>query len=109
MQKGNGFNVFFHKKFLLFGKMYYLCQKTKNTEIMIAGIICGILAGFIACKLTNREGKGCIVDLFLGIVGGAVGGWIFQFLGIQTASLVGEIVCAVVGAVVVLWICNKLF
>ena len=84
-------------------------SKTKNTEIMIAGIICGILAGFIACKLTNREGKGCIVDLFLGIVGGAVGGWIFQFLGIQVASLVGEIVCAVVGAVVVLWVCNKLF
>ena len=32
-----------------------------------------------------------------------------QFLGIQVASLVGEIVCAVVGAVVVLWVCNKLF
>ena len=42
---------------------------------MIAGIICGILAGFIACKLTNKEGKGCIVDLFLGIIGGAVGGF----------------------------------
>ena len=42
---------------------------------MIAGIIIGIIAGFIACKLTNREGKGCIIDLLLGIVGGAVGGW----------------------------------
>ena len=96
---------------MLFGKKHYLCQKlkTKTSKDMIAGIICGILAGFIACKLTNREGKGCIVDLFLGIVGGAVGGWIFQFLGIQVASLVGEIVCAVVGAVVVLWVCNKLF
>ena len=27
---------------------------------MIAGIICGILAGFIACKLTNREGNSLI-------------------------------------------------
>lgn len=76
---------------------------------MIAGIIYGILAGFIACKLTNREGKGCIVDLFLGIVGGAVGGKIFECLDIQVASWIGEMVCAVVGAVVVLWVCNKLF
>ena len=52
---------------------------------------------------------GAAVGSLLGPVGGAVGGWIFQFLGIQVASLVGEIVCAVVGAVVVLWVCNKLF
>lgn len=76
---------------------------------MITGIICGIIAGFIACKLTNREGKGCLVDLFLGIVGGAVGGWLFGILGIETVSLVGEMVSAVIGAVIVLWICNKLF
>lgn len=76
---------------------------------MITGIICGIIAGFIACKLTNREGKGCLVDLFLGIVGGAVGGWLFGILGIETVSLVGEMVSAVIGAVIVLWVCNKLF
>lgn len=76
---------------------------------MITGIVCGILAGFIACKLTNREGKGCLVDLFLGIVGGAVGGFVFDFLGITTSSLIGEIVCSVIGAVIVLWLCNKLF
>lgn len=76
---------------------------------MITGIICGIVAGFIACKLTNREGKGCLVDLFLGVVGGAVGGWVFGLLGIHTVSLVGEMVSAVVGAIIVLWVCNKLF
>ncbi len=76
---------------------------------LLSGIICGIIAGFIACKLTNKEGKGCIVDLFLGIIGGAVGGFVFDLLGIHTVSLVGNIVCAVIGAVIVLWICNKLF
>ena len=76
---------------------------------LITSIICGILAGFIACKLTKKEGKGCIVDLFLGIVGGAVGGWVFSLLGIGVNSLIGSIVCAVIGAVIVLWICNKLF
>ena len=44
---------------------------------MITSIIFGIISGFIACKLTKRDGKGCIVDLILGIVGGIVGGWVF--------------------------------
>ena len=68
-----------------------------------------MLAGFIACKLTNKEGKGCLVDLFLGIIGGVVGGWVFSLLGIGVNSLIGSIVCAVIGAVIVLWACNKLF
>ncbi len=76
---------------------------------LISSIICGILAGFIACKLTNKEGKGCLVDLFLGIIGGVVGGWVFSLLGIGVNSLIVSIVCAVIGAVIVLWACNKLF
>lgn len=75
---------------------------------MITGIICGIIAGFAAFKLTDREGKGCFIDLILGILGGAVGGWLFGLLGIQTVSWIGEMVSAIVGAVVVLWIFNKL-
>ena len=85
---------------------------TKKNQIMaglISSIICGIIAGFIACKLTNKEGKGCIVDLFLGIIGGVVGGWVFSLLGIGVSSIIGSIVCAVIGAVIVLWIFNKLF
>ena len=76
---------------------------------MITGIIMGILAGFLACKLTNREGKGCIINLLLGIVGGAVGGWVFSLLGIYTIGWIGELVTATVGAALVLWIWNKLF
>ena len=76
---------------------------------MITGIIIGILAGFLACKLTNREGKGCLINFLLGIVGGAVGGWVFDLLGISTSSLIGELITATIGAALVLWIWNKLF
>ena len=76
---------------------------------MIKSIIFGIISGFIACKLTKRDGKGCIVDLILGIVGGIVGGWGFGLLGIHAVSLFGEMVSAVVGAIIVLWVCSKLF
>ena len=56
---------------------------------MIIGIISGILAGFIAAKLTDGEGKGCLVNLFLGLVGGCFGGWLFEQFGLAAYSWAG--------------------
>lgn len=75
---------------------------------MIYGIIIGLLAGYIACKLTGRDNKGLIVNLFLGVIGGFVGGWLFDLLGIETYSWIGDIISAVVGAAIVLWVFSKL-
>jgi len=75
---------------------------------MIIGIISGILAGFIAAKLTDGEGKGCIVNLFLGLVGGCFGGWLFEQFGLQAYSWAGQLIVAVVGASLLLFLWNKL-
>ena len=69
----------------------------------------GIIAGFIASKLTDGSGKGILVDLFLGIVGGAFGGWLFGLLGINLGSgVIGEIITAAIGAIILLFIWKKL-
>lgn len=72
---------------------------------MLTGIITGVIAGFIGCKLSGREGKGCLVDLILGLVGGWLGGWLFAVLGIHWGGILGEIGTAAVGAMIfiVLW------
>jgi len=75
---------------------------------MIVGLITGIIAGFVASKLYDGEGKGCIVNLVLGIIGGALGGWIFSQFNIQAYSWMGELVVAVIGAMIFLYIWNKL-
>ena len=75
---------------------------------MLVGIITGILAGFVASKLFDGEGKGCIVNLVLGIIGGALGGWVFSLFGLQAYSWMGELVVAVIGAMLFLLIWNKL-
>ena len=49
---------------------------------MVGSIVVGILAGYIASKLTSGEGKGCLINLFLGLVGSLVGGWLFALLWI---------------------------
>lgn len=69
----------------------------------IINLLIGALCGYIACKLTGRDNKGLLVNLFLGILGGMVGGWIFDLLGIYTDSLTGTIICGVAGAAIVLW------
>ena len=75
---------------------------------MIVGLITGILAGFVASKLFDGKGKGCVVNLVLGIIGGALGGWVFSLFGLQAYSWMGELVVAVIGAMLFLAIWNKL-
>jgi len=71
---------------------------------IIGWIILGLVSGFIASKLVNRQGEGIILDIVLGIVGAIVGGWLFSFFG--AAGVTGfnlyRMVGAVIGAVVVL-------
>lgn len=75
---------------------------------MISGIISGILTGYIASRLQKGEGSGCLVNLFLGLIGGLVGSWLFGLFGLTAYSWLGEIVMAVIGAVVVLWVFARL-
>ena len=48
---------------------------------IIAWIVLGLIAGFIAAKIVNKSGAGFFLDIVLGIVGAVVGGFIFTALG----------------------------
>ncbi len=69
-------------------------------------IIIGIVAGFAAGKIMTGGGFGLLVNLILGIIGGVLGGWIFMLLGIATGGIIGSLITATVGAIVVLWIAS---
>jgi uncharacterized membrane protein YeaQ/YmgE (transglycosylase-associated protein family) len=70
----------------------------------IGWIVLGLIAGFIASKIVNRQGEGCILDILLGVVGAVIGGWLFGFFGKQgvTGLNLWSLIVAVVGAVVFL-------
>ena len=57
--------------------------------------------GYIASRIQKDEGSGCLVNLFLGVIGGLVGGWLFSLIGIAAYGWIGEMITAIVGAVVV--------
>ena len=78
---------------------------------IIGWIILGLIAGFIASKLINKQGEGVILDIILGIIGAIVGGFLFTQFG--AAGVTGfnlySMLVAVVGAVVVLLIYHAIF
>ena len=78
---------------------------------IIAWIILGLIAGFIASKIVNRTGEGLIRDILLGVVGALVGGWLFRTFGMHgvTGLNLYSLVVAVAGAIVFLVIYHLLF
>ena len=78
---------------------------------ILAWLVLGLIAGFIASKVVNKSGEGVVLDIVLGIIGAFVGGWLFTTFG--AAGVTGlnlySMVVAVVGAVVVLVVYHAVF
>lgn len=77
---------------------------------IVAWIVLGLIAGFIASKLVNKRGDGVILDIGLGIVGAVVGGFVFNMVGATGVNgfNLWSMFVAVAGAVLVLVIKHAL-
>jgi uncharacterized membrane protein YeaQ/YmgE (transglycosylase-associated protein family) len=71
---------------------------------IVAWLVVGIVAGFLAGKVMKGSGYGLIGDLVVGLVGALVGGFLFGLLVGGTAGFWGSIVVAFVGACALIWI-----
>jgi uncharacterized membrane protein YeaQ/YmgE (transglycosylase-associated protein family) len=71
---------------------------------IIAWLVLGLIAGFIASKVVNKTGEGMIMDIVLGVVGAFVGGFLFTQFGAAgvTGFNIYSMFVAVIGAIVVL-------
>ena len=73
----------------------------RSMQISISGwIIIGLIAGWLAGKLSRGRGFGCLADIILGLIGALLGGWIFTKLGIFGGGFLYSLAAATVGAVV---------
>ena len=77
---------------------------------ILAWIVLGLLAGFIASQIVNQRGSGILLDLVLGIIGAMVGGWLFSLLGAREVTGLDfySLIVATVGATLVLLIYHAL-
>jgi uncharacterized membrane protein YeaQ/YmgE (transglycosylase-associated protein family) len=85
--------------------------KTLMAGGWIAWIIIGLIAGWIASKIVNKEGSGILLDLVIGLVGSIIGGVIFQAAGGAgfTGFNLWSLLVAVIGAIILLVIYHAIF
>ena len=72
-------------------------------------ILIGLLAGWIAGKLMKGPDYGLLGDLAVGICGALLGGFLFRLLRLQPMDLVGRLVTATIGAMLLIWLVRRLF
>jgi uncharacterized membrane protein YeaQ/YmgE (transglycosylase-associated protein family) len=70
-------------------------------------ILIGIAAGWLAGYSTNSKGGGLLFNLVIGVIGAVVGGFLFGLLGLSANSLLGELVTATIGAIVLIVLLRK--
>ncbi|MBV8380797.1 MAG: GlsB/YeaQ/YmgE family stress response membrane protein [Paucibacter sp.] len=73
---------------------------------LIGFLLIGLIAGWLAGKLMRGGGFGFWGDMVVGVAGAFIGGFLFRTLGLGGAEggLIGSLLVAVVGAVVLLFV-----
>jgi uncharacterized membrane protein YeaQ/YmgE (transglycosylase-associated protein family) len=69
-------------------------------------LIVGLIAGYIASKLSGQP-QSLVQNLVVGVVGAMLGGVLFWAVGLQATGLIGALVIAIVGSVVLLFLLNR--
>jgi uncharacterized membrane protein YeaQ/YmgE (transglycosylase-associated protein family) len=70
---------------------------------LLALIVVGLVAGWLAGKVTRGSGFGVIGDIAIGIIGAFFGTWLLAMFAIFIGGgLIGAIINATIGAIVLL-------
>ena len=74
---------------------------------LIAWLIVGLVAGFLASKVMRGVGYGLIGDLVVGLIGAFAGGFIFGLVVNGEYGLFGSIVVAFLGSCLLIWLVRR--
>src|SRR5258705_325122 len=73
-------------------------QQKEDRRNMFAWILIGLISGWLAGKILNGNGYGMMADIGLGLLGGVIGGMIFEVLGVRAHNFIGAILMSTSGA-----------
>lgn len=83
-----------------------LQESTRTVQVemrysLVGWLLIGLIAGWLAGKISRGQGFGCVTDVVLGLVGAVLGGWLFMKLGILGGGFIYSLAAATVGAVII--------
>ncbi len=67
-------------------------------------ILIGLVAGWLAGLIVRGTGSGFLLNIVIGIVGAVLGGFLFDLMGLESQNRLGNLITALVGAIVLLLI-----
>lgn len=70
---------------------------------LIWTLIVGVVAGFLAGQIFRGSGFGIIGNVAVGVVGALIGGFLFGNVFV-VGGLIGRIICATIGAIILLFV-----
>jgi uncharacterized membrane protein YeaQ/YmgE (transglycosylase-associated protein family) len=82
----------------------FLVEEIMETNSIILFVIIGIVAGWVSGRIVKGKGFGLFRNLIVGCIGALLGGWIFDQLHLTINGLLGSIVAAVIGALILIWL-----
>ena len=65
-------------------------------------LIVGLIAGWLASMVMKGGRRDLLTYLVIGVIGALLGGWLFGLVGLAATGLIGSIIMAFVGAVVLI-------
>lgn len=73
---------------------------------IILFLLIGLAAGWLAGKIMGAS-RGPLANLGIGVAGAFVGGFLGNLVGLAATGLIGALILATLGAVVLLWVLNR--
>lgn len=71
---------------------------------VIAWLVVGLIAGFLASRVMGGGGYGLVGDIVVGLIGAFLGGLVCGMFLVGDYGLIGSIAVAFVGACLLIWI-----
>ena len=71
---------------------------------LIVFLLVGVVAGFLAGRILKGSGFGALGNLIIGVIGAILGGVLFALLGLRSNNILGDIVTATIGAIVLIFL-----
>ena len=76
---------------------------------LILTLIIGGIVGWLASKIMKTDAQmGVLSNVLVGIVGSALGGWLFALMGLAAYGALGRLIVGVVGAALLIAILRGL-
>ena len=73
-----------------------------DPQSLIVLLIVGAIAGWLAGVIVSGYGFGLIGNIVVGVVGAFIGNWLFPMLGFGFDGILGLVISATLGAVILL-------